>query len=51
MEVDKIENSTGLTVAWDRNFKPKNTYKTSISMTNNPFFKWDEYDKKVLYNI
>ena len=45
------ENTTGLTVAWINNFKPTNTYKTSITMTNNPFFKWDAYDKKVLYNI
>ena len=49
--LDPPQNSTGLTVAWINNFKPTNTYKTSITMTNNPFFKWDVYEKKVLYNI
>ena len=43
--VDKNSNELGLTVVWDRNFKCHNTFKTNITMKNNPFLKWSRFDK------
>ena len=42
-----VNSAEGLTVAWDKNLKPKNTYRSTITMDHNPFFKWNLYDKKV----